>query len=112
MIPRDQMIPDPLKDACGHLLKKLSCMPRFTREYSDTKRLLLQELQKRGYIAFNGDPNRYHVQRVGSSYLYKVPATKQGHLKIFRGQLIRILVFARSGGRISRFLMAGRVEKD
>jgi hypothetical protein len=63
-----------------------------------------------GYIEFQGGPRRYHIQRVGESYLYWVPKTKRGHLKRFGGELIRILVIARGGGRMDRTFMAGKAD--
>ena len=37
-----------------------------------------------GHITFSAGNHRWHVRRVGESYLYQVPENKFGHLAQFR----------------------------
>ena len=110
MIPEDQIIPDNDQSRIGGLLADFRKIQSGTRNYSGAKAELIEKLKESGYIEFQGGPRRYHIQRVGESYLYWVPKTKRGHLKRFRGKLIRILVIARGGGRMDRALMAGKAD--
>jgi len=110
MIAEDQMIPDDDRSRIGGLLADFQKIQSGTRSYSAAKTELIEKLKESGYIEFQGGPRRYHIQRVGHSYLYWVPKNKRGHLKRFRGKLIRILVIARGGGRMDRTLMAGKAD--
>ena len=111
MIPEDQIIPDECRSGVGHLVAEFfrKHQPGF-RGYREGKSELIEKLKDSGYIEFQGGPRRYHIQRAGESYLYWVPKNKRGHLKRFRGKLIRILVIARGGGRMDRTLMAGKAD--
>lgn len=110
MIPEDQIIPDNDQSRIGGLLADFRKIQSGTRSYSGAKAELIEKLKESGYIEFQGGPRRYHLQRVGESYLYWVPKTKRGYLKRFRGKLIRILVIARGGGRMDRTFMAGKAD--
>lgn len=107
MIPKDQIIVDSNDSPLGLMLVTLLKLPRGTRGYMELKKELTKRLIHLGYIEFRGNPGRYHIQRVGDSYLYHVPINKRGHLSRFRGQLVRICVIGRGGGWIDRDLMAG-----
>ena len=110
MIEEDQIIPDDNQSRIGAFLAVFRKHQPATRSYSRAKTELIEKLKDSGYIEFQGGPRRYHIQRVGESYLYWVPKNKRGHLKRFRGQLIRILVIARGGGRMDRALMVGKAD--
>jgi len=107
MIAINEKLPDLRRDHCGRVLDQLARCKRGSREFTKVKSELLSALKKQKYISFQGAPNRYHIQRVGDSYLYKVPRNKRGHLSRFRGKTVRILVIARGDGWIDRELMAG-----
>jgi len=107
MIPQNKILSDSRKDPCGKMLNRLVGLTKGSSAYTQVKAQLLKKLKKQKYISFQGAPNRYHIQRVGDSYLYRVPGNKRGHLSRFRGKTVRILVIARGGGWIDRELMAG-----
>ena len=61
-------------------------------EQSDKARYALEaELKRRGFIEFDGTPQYYGLWLVGEHLEYQVPADRQGHLAIFRGQRIKII---------------------
>ena len=110
MIAENQIIPDDDLSRIGGLLSEFRKHQPGTRSYRGAKTELIEKLKLEGYRQFRGDPRLYHIQRIGHSYLYWVPRNKRGHLKRFRGKLIRILVIARGGGRMDRLLMAGEAD--
>ena len=62
--------------------------------------------EMRLYISFNGHGPTYPISTVGSSFICKIPLNKQGNLKPFRGQTIRV-VCTGSGSHTDRQYMAG-----
>jgi hypothetical protein len=101
-------IPEPYSDEIGAMLSKIKSHDYMTNR----KRKLIAELKlaltTHQYISFNGYSHRYHLSRIGTSYLYDVPANKTGKLKVFRGNRIR-LICSGSGPRWVRQYMAGIV---
>ena len=94
------------RDEVGQIVKAIQQIPTVTNE----KRALIAELQNvatnYGYVTFSAGNHRWHVGRVGESYLYQVPENKLGHLGKFRSKLVRIVCIA-SGTRWIRTYMAG-----
>jgi len=65
-------------------------------EECDKARYALEaELRRRGFIEFDGTPQHYGLWMVGEHLEYQVPADRQGHLAIFRGQKSRCFVHGR-----------------
>ena len=97
---------DDHQDEVGELVKAIKQIPTGTNE----KRALVAELQSlaanHGYVTFSAGNHRWHVGKVGESYLYRVPENKLGHLSQFRGKLVRVVCIA-SGTRWIRTYMAG-----
>ena len=96
------------RDEVGQIVKAIQQIPTVTNE----KRALIAELQNvatnYGYITFSAGNHRWHVGRVGESYLYQVPENKIGHLAQFRGKMVRVVCIG-SGTRWIRTYMAGPV---
>ena len=92
----------------GQLVKAIQQISTVTNE----KRALVVELQNiavnNDYITFSAGNHRWHVGKVGESYLYQVPENKLGHLAQFRGKLVRVVCIA-SGTRWIRTYMAGPI---
>lgn len=110
MIKLDEMIPDNLSDDVGRLLTKLhSGLSGKPRE--EARAALIELAQSKGYLLFVGDYYSFHINKVGESCLYRVPADKRGHLKPFRSALVRIACW-RSGKNSDRHLMVGRVDES
>lgn len=95
MIAQDQMIPDDFGRSIGGFLAEFRKQQAGTRRDSDSKTDLIEKLKDSVYIEFQGRPRRHHIQRVGESNLHWVHKNKRGHLRRFRGKLIRILIIAR-----------------
>ena len=108
MFSVEDTIQDDRLDEVGRLIKAIQQIPTVTNE----KRALIAELQNvaanRGYISFVAGNHRWHVGKVGESYLYQVPENKLGHLAQFRGKLVRVVCIG-SGTRWIRAYMAGPV---
>jgi len=96
------------RDEVGQIVKAIQQIPTVTNE----KRALIAELQNvatnYGYVTFSAGNHRWHVGRVGESYLYQVPENKLGHLAQFRGKVVRVVCIG-SGTRWIRTYMAGPV---
>lgn len=107
MISEGAMLPDHLKDSAGLILLPMRNEGGWTTTKSRMRNELVEQLIKDKYIAFEGSPYRYHITKVGESYLYDVPLYKQGFLKRFRGKRIRIVCIG--SGRYTRTYMAGVV---
>jgi len=99
---------DNYRDEIGQIVKAIQQIPTVTNE----KRALIAQLQNvaanHGYITFSAGNHRWHVGRVGESYLYSVPENKLGHLAQFRGKEVRVVCIG-SGTRWIRTYMAGPV---
>ncbi|MDA7749479.1 hypothetical protein N8913_04155 [Litoricola sp.] len=108
MFSVEDTIQDDRLDEVGRLVKAIQQIPTMTNE----KRVLVAELQNlansHGYITFSAGNHRWHVGKVGESYLYQVPENKLGHLAQFRGKLVRVVCIG-SGTRWIRAYMAGPV---
>ena len=102
---------DDYRDDVGQLVKNINQIPNLTAR----KKELVTELQNfainRGYINFSAGNHRWHIQRVAESYFYKVPSDKLGHLRSFRGRLVRVICVG-SGSRWVREYLAGPIETD
>lgn len=107
MISEDAISADHLKDSAGLILLSMRNEGRWTTTKSRLRDDLVEQLSDEKYIAFEGSPYRYHITKVGESYLYDVPLYKQGFLKNYRGKRIRIVCVG--SGRYTRTYMAGVV---
>ena len=104
----DHKIPDTHHDEIGESLKRINSLSRWTKEKQEARANLIFLLKKNGYISFCGHVDKYHLSCVGESCLYEIPESRRGHLKVFRGKIIR-LVCVRSG-RYDRLYMAGVIQ--
>lgn len=95
MIDLDHIVEDPMDDEVGLLIPPVISGTTWNAERFQKRDKLFQKLKARKYYSFVGNFQRYRLQRVGQSYLYQVPLTKKGHLKQFRGKLIRIICVGR-----------------
>jgi len=99
---------DTHRDEVGRLVEAIKKIPTVTAK----KRALVIELRRvateHGYITFSAGNHRWHVGRVGESYLYEVPEDKVGHLAKFRGKVVRVVCVG-SGTRWIRTYIAGPV---
>ena len=110
MIDPEHIIQDKLTDEIGLLLKGLEiASPGKDRE--GVRQKLVDAASSLGYVFFVGHYRRYNLNCIGDSYLYRVPDSKRGHLKTFRGKLVRVSCWHR-GGQFDRKLMAGIVGED
>lgn len=100
-------MPDNIKDDVRPLLKSLDKRTCWNAEAKQSLSELIAFLKKKKYISFIGHPNRYHLTRIGSSFLYDVPTYRKGALASFRGKRVRLVCI--SSGRYDRQLMAGVV---
>ena len=90
----------------GKILEELAQQKSWNKaKYQDVTRLI-SVLKANGYISFNGHGPTYPISTVGSSFICKIPLNKQGNLKPFRGQTIRV-VCTGSGSHTDRQYMAG-----
>ena len=104
-------IPDTYVDNIGMLLLEISKYKANTK----SKRTLMHEvrdlMEQHGYISFAAQSQNYFLSRVGTSYLYDVPNTKRGKLRVFRGKRIRVVCIG-SGKTFRRQYMAGIVLEE
>ena len=109
MILEDLMLDDDFQDDVYPLLQQLRNSTSWNKKTHETKESLRSLLKSKGYVSIvTSNPNRYHVNSIGSSYLYDVPLDKRGHLERFRGKRVRI-VCTGSGKHTWREVMAGPV---
>jgi hypothetical protein len=90
----------------GELLKTLNAETRWNKTKNGLVRQLISTLKASGYISFSGHGPTYPISTVGSSFICEVPMSKQGNLKPFRGQIIRVICTG-SGSHTDRQYMAG-----
>ena len=90
----------------GSLLENLNAETRWNKKKYGLVRQLIASLKANGYISFPGHGSRDLVSNVGGSFIYEVPLNKQGNLRPFRGQIIRVICTG-SGGHSNRYYMAG-----
>ena len=107
MIDENAILPDNIRDPATFKLKAMLNEDGWTSTKSRLRYELVQHLQNEHYIEFEGCPYRYHITKVGESYLYDVPLYKQGFLKKYRGKRVRIVCVG--SGRYKRTYMAGVV---
>lgn len=90
----------------GTILKKIRAIPRMTTE----KRKLVNELESisehEGYQYFRGYSHKFHIGKVGQSYIYQVPKNKTGNLKSYRNKKVRLICMS-SGSRWERGYAVG-----
>lgn len=110
MIPSDEVLPDKCSDEVGLLLEKVKAAP-VGRAREEARRELVEAAVACGYILVSGHYQRHHVSTVGASCLYRVPDTKQGHLRRWRGRVVRIACWG-SGSHSDRKVMVGPVDED
>lgn len=111
MFSRDDIVIDDYQDEVGRRLERIARIPTHTAE----KRLLVSELIKfaaeSGYIKFSAGNHRWHIGRIGESYLYCVPEHKSGYLRRFRGRWVRVVCVG-SGTRWIRSYLVGLVSEN
>lgn len=107
MIDKNAILPDNITDSASFTLKAMLNEDGWTSTKSHLRHELIQHLQNEQYISFEGCPYRYHITKVGESYLYDVPLYRQGFLKKYRGKRVRIVCVG--SGRYKRSYMAGVV---
>jgi len=90
----------------GKILRDLNEQKRWTKSKYELVKRLISVLKENGYISFSGHGSTYPTSTVGSSFICDVPLNKQGNLKPFRGQIIRV-VCTGSGIHSHREYMAG-----
>ena len=90
----------------GNLLKVLNTETRWNKTKYELVRQLISTLKADGYISFSGHGPTYPISTVGSSFICEVPLNKQGNLKPFRGETIRVICTG-SGSHTDRQYMAG-----
>ena len=95
----------------GGLLKVLNDEERWNKNKYELVRQLIVILKASGYISFPGHGPTYPISTVGSSFICTVPLKKQGKLKPFRGQVIRVICTG-SGSHTDRYYMAGLYSSD
>ena len=97
VIPEDDLWPDPKDDSIGKLLLEHSGENvRETRTLRAIRKDLSRLLEIDGYCRFTSSASKYLLSRVGESAIYAVPKDKNGHLKQFRGKIIRIVCIGAS----------------
>ena len=98
-----------LEDFSGDIGKLLIAINAETT-WNKQKRHLIEDLiallNAEGYIGLAGHGPTYGITTVGSSFIYKVPKTKQGSLKPYRGKTVRIICVG-SGRHTDRYYMIG-----
>ena len=105
MFETKDKIEDPLIDEVGSCLKEIQSLSLWTTDKCLARKNLISLLETKGYISFSGHVDKYHLSCVGESCLYDIPANRRGHLKVFRGQRIRLVCVW--SGRYDRSYMAG-----
>ena len=112
MIPKEHILTDDFDDDFLPILNAMAEQREWGKEMRNLKAKLLDLIAKHKYITFKAtNPTRYHVSWVGSSLLYDVPLYKQGHLKQFRGQRVRVLCSG-SGSHSTREISVGFVSES
>lgn len=111
MISEDDVLEDPKDDDIGELLREIQAIQTWTRKRAMLRETLVTRLRKGRYISFVGQKRLWggyrNLHGIGSSVVYQVPPHKRGHLKSFRGSLVRVVCVA-SWGRDTYTIMVGR----
>jgi hypothetical protein len=95
---------DQIGDDVGLLCRELRSGVNWTAERHEIKKRLVLQLRKDRYVVFSADPRVYGLSRIGESFLLEVSAKQRGHLKPFRGKLIRLVCMG--SGRFKRVYAA------
>jgi hypothetical protein len=95
-LPEDIWFIDPLRDELGKLLKQLVSLHHRPQERAITKAAVANLAKKLGYVRVTARHGQFGATTLGTSALIRVPELKQGHLRRFRGQLIRSLCIENS----------------
>ena len=106
MINENDIIEDPKNDEVGALLVAVQAIPGWTKERHQRKRSLVEKLTQLNYQSFEANKLDFGLKGVGESILYQVPINKTGHLKSFRGQLVRVVCANR--GKRDHIMMVGK----
>ncbi len=109
MIDANDTFPDPKDDDVGVLLTAVQTGGSWTKQRLEARDALVRKLTELNYLAFTGNKMMFRLSGVGDSILYRVPMAKTGHLKPFRGLLVR-LVCVRSAERLNFVIMAGQYQ--
>ena len=91
MISESAILHDDYEDEVFSLLKELNNVGANSNKGKALKAEINSVLNKKKYISFPGHYTRYHLTRIGTSYLHDVPLYKRGYLSDFRGKRIRII---------------------
>jgi hypothetical protein len=115
MFQIEQQLPDDTYDLIGAALSKFQRMTSWNNEKKKRLVDLQRLLERHGYVSFFGHYSRYHLQRIGEACQYDVPKTRQGHLKRYRGERVRLVCLGYRQGssyqKNSRLLMVGVVAR-
>ena len=109
MISQKTVLMDDFDDEVSPILLAMRQENGWTARKSALRKELVSLLSKMDYLTFSAAPENYVVSQVGESYLYDVPLYKQGLLKKFRGERLRIVCVG--SGRYKRIYMVGAVGK-
>ena len=104
--PKHWAANDPINRHLGVLARR----DGWNQECDKARYALEAELKRRGFIEFDGTPQHYGLWLLGEHLEYQVPADRQGHLAVFRGQ--RIKMFCTRAGHNRRWYFAGPIYRD
>ena len=92
MIQESDIFRGIVNDEIGILLFELNSHPAWTKKKFELREKLYKLLSRKKYELISGKRSQYQMHGgIGTSYLYRVPETKQGQLKKFRGKLVRLI---------------------
>jgi hypothetical protein len=92
MIHESDVLRGVVRDEIGMLLFELNSHPTWTIKKFELSEKLHKLLRRKKYEIISGKRAQYQMYGgIGASYLYHVPEGKQGQLKKFRGQLVRLI---------------------
>ena len=106
--------PDTNRDIIGQLIYRLNKLKHANPNASRFKgkdeiiESLFMAMKDADYFFFTKNGNNYPNTVIGESYLCNVPQKRMGHLKPYRGELVRIVCFG-SGDNWRRDLAVGRI---
>lgn len=105
VISDETIIRPPMTDEIGILLSKIQKEESWTAMRKALLKNAVQLITKQKHIKFESDYRLFRLSKVGSSLVCVVPDHKQGYLKTFRNQRIR-LVCVGSGSKSRRQYIA------
>lgn len=92
MIHESEVVRGVVSDEIGLLLFELNSHATWTTKKFELSERLYKLLRRKKYEIISGKRSEYQMYGgIGASYLYRVPEGKQGQLKKFRGQLVRLI---------------------